>query len=767
MNEHTLLFDAPATHFEEALPLGNGRLGAMVYGRTDREKISWNEDSLWSGHPGQNPAPPHAPQAFEKARKLALQGDYEQAQQVIEQEFNGHFTQEYLPLGNLFLELNHQKITNYRRTLDLETAAAHISYESDGVHYERHSFLSAPDQVGVTRLSCGQPGGLSLTLTLESPLEHEEPKAEGDLLLLTGRCPSHMCQRHTAAPTVSEESISFAWGVQVIADGGAVTFAKGALSVTGADQVLLLCTASTDYNRQTGLIDPALSPLLQVKEHLRHDCFEELYRRHLADYQPLYQRCRLTLSREEDPRTTPTRLQEANDNPGLYELLFHFGRYLTLAASRSGSQATNLQGIWNEKMSPPWSSNYTVNINTEMNYWPTLPTHLEECFEPFARLAQGVLQQGGATAKAYYNAPGIVSHHNIDLWYHTNPVGYQIPHSAVWAFWNLSSGWIGCMLYDRWLFERDEEQLKTLIWPFIKEASRFYLAVMTDTEEGTRILAPSTSPENKYKRNGAALAVTRTTAMTVSILTDLFRAALSCGKLLGDEELEEELTLTLSKLPPLPIGENGTVLEWMEPLEEEDPHHRHVSHLYGLYPGHSITPRKTPELAEAVRQTLLTRGDEGTGWSLAWKLNLWARLGDGEHALRILKRQTALCPCDGTVKMTKGGSYPNLLGAHPPFQIDCNYGVTAGIANMLLQNEEDALLLLPALPASWQEGEIQGLRAYGGITVDLSWQGARATARLTSPAACQITLIADGKPETVSLPQGQPYEFTWTLSSRA
>ena len=766
MNEHTLFFSSPAQHFEEAFPLGNGRLGVMMYGGADKERLSLNEDTLWSGHPGQNPVPPHAKEAFETARSLALAGEYQKAQKLLEQEFTGSWSQIYLPLGSLFLTFGHTSPQHYRRELDLKTATASVEYQQDGVQYRRECYVSAADQLMVLTLSCDSPGGLSFSLETQTPLRLTKEEVRGDLLLTQGRCPSFGSNYvpPEQAFTYEGESVVFAQGIRVLPQGGEVQLEPGRITLSKADRAVILFTVCTNFNRETGELEETDEHVSRVLEILSRPA-DGLRQRHLKDYQPLYSRTELCLTKHQDQRDLTQRLEDFSGDPGLHELLFHYGRYLTLASSRAGSQATTLQGIWNEAMLPPWSSNYTVNINTEMNYWCTYPTHLEECFQPLEQLASRILKEGAFTAQHYYGARGIVSHHNLDLWCHTNPVGNKRENCAGFAFWNLSSGWIGCMLYESWLYHQDQEKLETLIFPYLKEASRFYLDIMKEDEDGTLLLVPSTSPENQFVKEENVLAVAKTATMSISIVTELFSACLECCRLLGDQALVPELTSALKRMKPPKIGSDGRLLEWNEELTEKDPHHRHVSHLYGLYPGHSISLESTPDLAEAAKNSLLTRGDDGTGWSLAWKVSLWSMLGDAAHALKILNMQFHLCQPGQQTKVTGGGSYPNLLGAHPPFQIDSNFGITAGIANMLVQSGKSILKLLPAKPQEWGCGSAKGLYAHGGITVDLDWNQESAQAVLIAPRDTTVTLLLNGHPQTLSLKANQPQTICWNIPS--
>lgn len=486
--------------------------------------------------------------------------------------------------------------------------------------------------------------------------------------------------------------------------------------------------------------------------------------RHEADYRFYFDRVSMELGPDEDDIPTPQRLARWDEDvdPQRYALLYQYGRYLIISGSRPGTQPTNLQGIWNHHLRAAWSSNFTININTEMNYWPVETANLPEFHQPLLAFLCDTLRFTGAhTALTHYGARGFVSHHNTDIWGLSNPVGEHGKGTASYAFWPLSAGWLSAHAYDHYLFTGDKEYLRKTGYPIIRDAARFFLDVLTENTEGQLMFSPSTSPENTFIYQGEHIAVAETTTMTMSIVRETLENAAACCRVLDiDADLSSELQKALSNLPEFKIGSRGELLEWNEELKESDPEHRHTSHLYPLYPGHQITPETTPELAQACRRTLELRGDESTGWALAWRISLWAHLQDGERAYKVLKKQ--LRPIHSgisQISLSGGGSYPNMFGGHPPFQIDSNYGACAGIAELFLQSWNGQILLLPALPTAFANGSIKGLRARGGITVDIKFTNGKleqATFTKTTPGNGKFTFCYKGKSIQATLEETIP-----------
>jgi alpha-L-fucosidase 2 len=768
----SLWYQDAAQYWTQALPLGNGRLGAMVFGGVAQERLALNEDTLWSGYPGKT-LRPGAARVWKQARTLVQQGEIEKAERLLEERFLSDYTQAYMPLGNLLLDFDHrEQAGSYRRELCLNRALSSVSYQSSGVTYTRETFISAPDQVLVMQLHADRPGALSFTARLDSPLQGQTAPIRGGLML-SGLCPSESWPNYVVHPqplswsTDPERTgIRFCALLKAVSDGDIITTGQH-LRVRGASRATLLLACRSNFAGWDKSPQTAGVPYLRrVRQDLVDALgrLDKLFERHRAEHAQWFGSMKLRLGGPSlDQLPTGLRLaryqQAPGEDPGLINLLFDYGRYLLIASSRPGNQPANLQGIWNESTRPPWSSNYTTNINLQMNYWPALPCNLAALQQPLFGMLEEISRAGRATARNYYDADGFVCHHNSDLWRFTLPVGGCGQGRVVWGYWPHAGAWLCAHAAEHWRYTGDRDFLKNTAWPLCREAARFYLDTLTEDASGCLAFCPDTSPENSYVKDGRTLALCAATAMTSSLVRGLFTDCLDMAYALSIQDaFTEQVEAALPRLRQLEVGRDGRLLEWDRELVEEEPAHRHVSHLYALYPGHLITPEGTPEMARACRQSLLARTNEGTGWSLGWKICLWARLQDGEQALELINKQLRQVSSAPGAGPSGGGSYDNLFGAHPPFQIDGNFGLCAGVCEMLLQNRPDSILLLPALPAGWREGSVQGLRAWGGLTVSLAWKDRQLTrCELKAERDLSTTLsFPDGSTRTVTLKQNQP-----------
>ena len=765
--EYKLWYNAPATVWEEALPIGNGRIGAMVYGNPLQEVYQLNEETLWSGYP-KDCNNPKAAEALPLVREAINQREYAKAGTLWKANAQGPYTARFLPMANLMVsQQTQQQAQNVYRDLSISDATATVTYEVDGIKYRRTSFISYPDQVMVVKIEANKRQSISLNVRLNSLLHHQVKAIGQRELLLDGKAPSYVANRDYDPRQVvyhDQLGMKFKVKVKLLSKGGVYESGDSLLSIRQADEVVLLLSAATDFEQ---------SPIRL------NDCertYDELIDRHLKDYHSLFDRVKLSLGTSApkvEKLSTDLRIKQFASNPtdnNLLELYFQYGRYLMIASSRPGGLPANLQGIWNRHIQPPWGSNYTMNINTEMNYWLTEVTNLPECFIPLSDFIKRLSVNGAQTAKINYGMKsGWLAHHNSDIWAQTAPTGgydSDPKGSPRWTCWPMAGVWLCQHLWEHYAFGGDRQYLSQTAYPIMKGAAEFLLQwLQKDPESGKWITNPSTSPENSFryidengKKTDAELA--RSSGMDLGLAWDLLTNCIEASRILNtDINFRKQLEEVRGNLQPFRIGSKGQLLEWEEEFEEVDPKHRHVSHLFALHPGKQIIPERDTELAAACRRTLQLREDGGTGWAMAWKINFWARLYDGNHAFLMLKN--GLQYVDATqVSMKGGGTYINLFDAHPPFQIDGNFGATAGITEMLLQSHAGYIHLLPALPDNWQDGSICGIRARGGFTVDMEWKKGKitrlsVTSNLGGP--CRIREGASREERVIDTVKGQTY----------
>lgn len=798
-----LHYNTEAINWTEALPIGNGFMGAMVFGGIAQEHLQLNECTFYSGEPSTAYKNVNITRSYDTVLNMLRNKNYNDAQKFVKKNWLGRLHQYYQPMNNLFIDFeNKGTVQEYKRELNLDSALLRVSYKQDGVRYTREVFANNPDRVIVIRIKASRPGALTFTARFKS--EHPTAQQYADIkngIRMKGQAPGYVERRtfeqieangeqhkHPElydsqgnrrfqkrvlyGDEIGGQGMFFETHLKVISKTGSVTSDSAGLHVSKANDVYLILSAATSYNGfDKSPSREGADAYARAAEHLKiasSKSYGALLKGHLLDYQKLFNRVKLNLGNtaSRSNLTTDERIKtfkETGDNE-LATILFQYGRYLLIASSREGGQPANLQGIWNNEIIPPWNSGYTININTEMNYWPAEATNLAECTGPLFSMIREMSVTGAETAQKMYNLKGWVAHHNVSIWRETFPNDGE-PRAS---FWPMSPGWLTSHMWEHFLYSKNLDFLRNEAYPLMKGAAEFYDGWLVDNGEGYLVTPVSTTPENGFlvPPDNTSLQVSMGTTMDMAIIRDLFTRVITASELLDiDPEFRREIAEKLKKLLPYKIGARGQLQEWQHDFDESEPKHRHLSHLYGLHPNNQITPDGTPELFSATARTLDLRGDEATGWSMGWKINFWARMLDGNHAYSIISNLFNPVGFRELKSQGRGGLYPNMFDAHPPFQIDGNFGYTAGVAEMLLQSHNGAIHLLPALPNKWANGSVSGLRARGGYLVDMEWEnGKLKTSKVKSQLGgiCRIRSFQKLRIKDAVSASGPSPDFSWS-----